>query len=626
MSPHSDDRFLWILVGVGLVFAARSIPRNLQLVRELTQIRKPQELDNPETENAENEVQVETLSKLTKGHSDTIRSCASVIAAKQCTKGPARKLLLKDLTDCDEEKRYRAIDALYFLLNDMVLHNCHLMAHYNDLDTFHTVISTLVNLLHLHRDRLLPPPFSARRSNATKISDGNIGDFGATKINLLSGEPSTESPQEQISYSDPSGAGVVGNPTDTGSELLKTKFEEARKQASLGGGDDNRYVDLVKEMIRQPEVRGWQKTVLPERRAEYICDVLRRWDCNHIQDIKDVVRWEANVFHASGNEEIYDATRRELIFSLQNYVVSDPQPCAHSESGDPIFSPVYPPRRSCKETKLLRILYGMIFSQPEIGPALSAGLVFRWLSRYPFPCRVHDLQCDTRSKPHDVLQLLTENWSGDDPHMAKIVGHIASSGKGVRALHRYGLSHYLRVDSLHRPGEDRLHSSIDSLERDVVMTDGEDTAGLPPVVVDVNWGDRPGSSWSRRPPNEMRTEEDEAQRRRRREAVVISDGDAPLRRENILERQNSRAALAPISNPEIEAQLAQLSEEIDREDEETRRHSEREAHDNRVSTPSQSREWRPHGWGRLSVSDRPENQREPLADVTNREEIRNGGW
>ena len=49
--------------------------------------------------------------------------------------------------------------------------------------------------------------------------------------------------------------------------------------------------------------------------------------------------------------------------------------------------------------------------------------------------------------------------------------------------------------------------------------------------------------------------------------MVLSDGEGPLTEDNILQRENSRVALVPGQEPGIEEQLAQLNEEIDREDE-----------------------------------------------------------
>jgi hypothetical protein len=101
---------------------------------------------------------------------------------------------------------------------------------------------------------------------------------------------------------------------------------------------------------------------------------------------------------------------------------------------------------------------------------------------------------------------------------------------------------------------------------DVVMTGGEDTAGILPSMSQTGRDQQSGSSWSRRN-QAIAGHSDEIQRRRRREAMVLSDGDGPLTAGNILQRENSRAALVPGEEPSIEEQLAQLSEEIDREDE-----------------------------------------------------------
>ena len=77
--------------------------------------------------------------------------------------------------------------------------------------------------------------------------------------------------------------------------------------------------------------------------------------------------------------------------------------------------------------------------------------------------------------------------------------------------------------------------------------------------------------------------------------MVLSDGEGPLTEDNILQRENSRAALVPGQEPGIEEQLAQLNQEIDREDEDGMAHI----------TDSDS-----------PTEDAHQPPRQPLADIT----------
>lgn len=123
--------------------------------------------------------------------------------------------------------------------------------------------------------------------------------------------------------------------------------------------------------------------------------------------------------------------------------------------------------------------------------------------------------------------------------MSEIVRFISRDTAGKLQLRQYGLmSRGLRGG--HGPeidGEnDNISLSDSSSNDDVRMEDGDDTAGLPP-----RWDEpltpRPGTSHGQPRPREGGTDsaEEQSLRHRRREAIVISDGDGPLGRENIIE-------------------------------------------------------------------------------------------
>lgn len=239
------------------------------------------------------------------------------------------------------------------------------------------------------------------------------------------------------------------------------------------------------------------------------------------------------------------------------------------------LSPVLPPNRPPQEEKMLSILYIMLCGPANFKAALSAGLISRWLRWYPFPCKLSKDITDG-SQP-DIVKLLGRNvWDTDDSEMSAVVSMLTTSPKAMRQMRQYGLTKLANAGHLYpnlRPSWGEHESAwSDDEDIDVVMAGGEDTAGMTTVDHPIPESSaRPGSSWSnappiwaRRTPNQTRTES--ATRRRRREAIVVSDGDGPLTQDNILQRENSRAALAPAPNPDIEEQLTQLSEEIDRED------------------------------------------------------------
>lgn len=228
-------------------------------------------------------------------------------------------------------------------------------------------------------------------------------------------------------------------------------------------------------------------------------------------------------------------------------------------------SPLLPHGRPPAETLTLLILRKLLTDQ-TCSPALSAGLVSKWLKHYPFPCALSE----NGSHRQEVVKLF-KTWGSDDPLMASIMSIITRHPEGLKQLRRHGLT-----------GSSYGEAEIDfggvgegqggGME-DVFMTDGEDTAGYPSTMVSTVSSvvePRPGSSWARRPHQDNQAER--AVRQRRREATVYSEGNAPLTQRNIFQRQPSNSNLAgspggaPVestSSPEIEAELAGLREEIE---------------------------------------------------------------
>ena len=216
-------------------------------------------------------------------------------------------------------------------------------------------------------------------------------------------------------------------------------------------------------------------------------------------------------------------------------------------------SPIFPPNRPTAERSLLIILHRLLLAHGT-NTALSAGIISRWLSRYPFPCA---LPCNG-SRRQDVIDYFKRSaWGSDDPLMEPIMSILVGYPAALKQFRQHGLM-------ASRYKEEAADDEYCDSDGDVVMT-GINLAD--PIVA------LPDSSWSRRQPEN--SEEEMALRRRRREAMVISDGGAPLTQDNILQRESSRTQVhrgaEDQTNSEIAAQLAQLAqlnEEIDREDEE----------------------------------------------------------
>lgn len=181
----------------------------------------------------------------------------------------------------------------------------------------------------------------------------------------------------------------------------------------------------------------------------------------------------------------------------------------HTEETCTTISPILPKTRPVGENKALNTLD--IILRENISVALEAGVVSRWLSRYPFPCALAE-----PSRKQDLV-ILMKSWWTDDAVMSSIFSTISSHPDGTRQLRRHGLMGSMMEENDH---------DDDDVDSDVWMVDGEDTAG---------------SSRLSGPRVREGTAEEQAVRRRRREAMVLSDGGHPLRQDDIIQfpHQNS---------------------------------------------------------------------------------------
>lgn len=176
--------------------------------------------------------------------------------------------------------------------------------------------------------------------------------------------------------------------------------------------------------------------------------------------------------------------------------------------------------------------------------ALRAGVVSKWLSKYPFPCA----DPANPGRRQDV-QELCDSWWQDDHVMSEIVRFISRDTVGRIQLRQHGLMAATLLaehDSVADGGNENVSLSDTSSEEDIRMGDGDDTAGLV-TQQDQLTTPRPGTSHGQPRPRDGGAESIEEQniRHRRREAIVISDGTGPLRRENIIEPNLERDGRPP---------------------------------------------------------------------------------
>ena len=144
--------------------------------------------------------------------------------------------------------------------------------------------------------------------------------------------------------------------------------------------------------------------------------------------------------------------------------------------------------------------------------ALRAGLIHRWLSKFPFG------GTDTpEAQKKEIVQRLKTGQS-EDVLLSRIIGLICKEPEGRRQLRKYGLIGSAMDESRDEDGDVVMASPQEMLEQmDMEEWDG---AGVPRVHEE--------------------SMEEQALRRRRREAMVISDDGEPLGRENIIQRMTER--------------------------------------------------------------------------------------
>lgn len=224
------------------------------------------------------------------------------------------------------------------------------------------------------------------------------------------------------------------------------------------------------------------------------------------------------------------------------------------------ISPIKPLRRPPTEAQLVSILIELIRAHhysPKltalggIRTALEAGLIKRWLSKYPFPCTLPEF-AHFNLRRSDLTELLTtsKDYSGDDDIMTSLFRELQISSEAQRQLQTAGLAK--RQSRLTEEFEDedpvfrRLRARRD--EWNAPVSARNRNVHTPPSVHAVPFPnedfvneirERTAAWRSFHPPGQGRSalelargessgEEIELRRRRHREAVVLSEPIDPL--------------------------------------------------------------------------------------------------
>ena len=634
MPTHSDDRILWILVGLGLFIAAKAIPANLKYIRQLTQVRGEDVPPQRSNEDVERALKTETLQKLAAGRSYEIRSSAIKIIAERCFTGPALLLLLEDLASRDPDRRDKAIHALKLFVSHRSVRDSPKLFLITTGQAFHAMVTALVNLLPQHEevsmstasddegkvecyqmDHGLPIMAKDRFEAYMKRAKQMAGEYAERPEEraILCRIPAQQEQLLELTRLTPLTEYFFNNCAHQWFREDEISVVTMDSVPDIKDEFRRSLSKIYSSTEEMGELRGWRLQVSAAVRLRNVESLLKAlWSCKSIavqaSSLGTAISTERDALMNTPGPDIYNAYCRERAAYLrqltgglfQNALQSSTKRAAvaggmdsdKSENGNSkgnvLLSPVLPPSpirpssRPPQERTLLFILTKLL-NIDNVEMALYTGLVSRWLYRYPFPCML------TASKQHDVVAFLRgKAWGSDDPVMAELIHVVTSVPHGLEQLREYGLTSITNFHGYWNGG-DWYGADLAVRNQDVVMTGGEDTAGIIPSTGQSDQDHRPESSWSRNHPMDRHSEE--SQRRRRREAMVLSDGDGPLTEGNILQRENSRAALVPGGEPRIEEQLAQPWGLVDGEDE-----HEMAAFRDRVRQAAR--------------------QREPLADIT----------
>jgi hypothetical protein len=237
------------------------------------------------------------------------------------------------------------------------------------------------------------------------------------------------------------------------------------------------------------------------------------------------------------NPPAYEAIVTALVNMLPDHRTEQRGP-QDAEYTDPP-SPVHPLGRPPGETTLLATLVELVHSSkddpegcPEGGlkALLIAGLVYRWIASYPFPCTLEAFR-SFNHKRREVADLFdTDAYAADDPLMAALFYDLVRHPLGRHQLHVAGLAH--RESRIKERFNLRTNDPCD----DPALWDSAN-------YTDVGWQTvfPEGGAGTGRHGMDLRrhrmlssTHQQAALRRRHREAMVLADPDRPARNEGLL--------------------------------------------------------------------------------------------
>ena len=229
----------------------------------------------------------------------------------------------------------------------------------------------------------------------------------------------------------------------------------------------------------------------------------------------------------------------------------DPKPFSQGHPPSPVrplqrpvheTSLIIPLREVLRSSKLIDSPNGSVMDVLSI--ALSAGLVSKWLTNYPFPCTLPLYSAHNYHKA-DITSLLSDEtqYYTDDILLAELLKIILRSYQGRKELIAFGL---LRPNTSAKFTENLDPTFLvfdDQHNGDVLMTNGSSTAGFPSETpwrtTTLGTESLPPIQWvdvSRRPRSTDRTQAEESRIRRHREAVVVAEGGGVLSSDNMFHR------------------------------------------------------------------------------------------
>lgn len=203
----------------------------------------------------------------------------------------------------------------------------------------------------------------------------------------------------------------------------------------------------------------------------------------------------------------------------------------HTKETSDIDSPICPKTRPLGEENALIVLLSVL--PDNIPAALEAGIISRWLYRYPFPCLRGSWEPVV-----NVYNLTRLPYGADDAVLSSIVKALARNPEGARQLRKYGLMAWGNASDIDLVAINKSWRDLAN-ERRARRARGEGEDPRLDDDDDVIMGNitevetPPPSSRRARPLMRNLYADEQAVRRRRREAVVISDGNGPIQLSDI---------------------------------------------------------------------------------------------